>query len=325
MFEEILVPSGVRSLPLDPKLQASVEERNRQPALGELPIAESKRRFLAARPLPAGGYGDGVVTEDRTIPGEGGPIPVRVYRDGAKEGPLPILVYFHGGGFVLGNLDSHDIVCRRFCRGQDLLVLSVDYRLAPEHPYPAATDDGWSALRFAASEGASIGGDPTRLALAGDSAGGMLAIATALRARDEGGPALRALVPFYPMMDLVAVGDYPSYRAFGDGSSGLTTRDVEWFVDLYCARERRHDAYASPALVEELAGLPPTYTVLAERDVLHDEGRAFAIRLGDLGRSSTLVEVAGVNHGFLSTDLGLDSVDLVFEGIHEWLGRRLAD
>jgi len=324
VLDEVLIPSGVRSLSLDPKLQAAAYERARQPSLADLPVAEAKRRFIAARLPPAEGYADGIETKDLTIAGQGGLIPIRVYRDGRRSGALPILVYFHGGGFVLGNLDSHDIVCRSFCRGQDIVVVSVDYRLAPEHPYPAATQDGWSALQFAAAHGLSIGGDPSRIALAGDSAGGMLAIATALRARDEGGPALRALVPFYPMTDLIAIGDYASYAAYGDGTVGLTTEDVHWFVGHYCAPERRGEPYASPAVVRDLDGLPPTYVVMAEHDVLHDEGRNFALRVGRTSTPVVLVEVAGVNHGFMSTDLGLPVVAEAFAGIHEWLAGRLA-
>lgn len=324
MLDEVLIPGGIRSLPLDPKLKAAAEERARQPRLDEISVAAAKKRFLDARPLPAGGYVDGVVTEERTIPGSGGPIPVRLYRDGARTGPLPILVYFHGGGFVLGNLDTHDLVCRNFCRGRDLLVMSVDYRLAPEHPFPAATDDGWSALRFAAEQGASIGADPTRIAISGDSAGGMLTIATALRARAEGGPAVKALVPFYPMMDLVKVGGYPSYDAFGDGSVGLSTADVHWFVKHYCAPERRGEVYASPTLAADFAGLPPSFVVLAEQDVLFDEGHDFVVRAAADGVEVKLVSVAGANHGFLSSDLGLTSVDVVFRLANDWLAARLA-
>lgn len=324
MLEEILIPAGVRSLPLDPRLKAAADERVRQPQLHEIPVEAAKRRFLEGRQSTVGSSDDGVVTEERTIPGQGGPIPIRLYRDGSRRGPLPILVYFHGGGFVLGNLDSHDIVCRKFCRDRDVLVLSVDYRLAPEHPYPAAIEDGWTALLFAAREGASFGGDPRRIAIGGDSAGGMLTVATALRARAERSVPLKAIVPFYPMMDLVKIGGYPSYDRFGDGSVGLTTRDVVWFADLYCPPERRSEVYASPVLASDYAGLPPALVVLAEQDVLFDEGREFAIRLAESGVATTLVEVAGTNHGFMSTDLGLASVAIVYKLAGDWLADRFA-
>lgn len=326
LFEEILVPQGIRSLPLDPRIQTTVEARRRLPANHEIAVEAAKKRFLDARLPPAGGYNDGILTEDRTIPGDGGPVPVRIYRDAAAPaGPLPILVYFHGGGFVLGNLDTHDIVCRAFARARSLVVMSVDYRLAPEHPYPAAIDDGVAALRFAAESGAEIGGDPARIVLGGDSAGGMLTLATALRAREAGGPAIRALVPFYPMADLVDIGSYPSYAAYGDGSVGLTTRDVEWFTELYCAPERRGEAAASPVRAPDFAGLPPSLIVLAEQDVLYDEGRHVAGRLDAAGIPVTLIAVAGVNHGFMSTDLGLESIPEVFGRIHAWLAPLIAD
>ena len=324
MLEEVLIPRGVRTLPLDPQLAAAAAERNRQPQLDQISVALAKQRFVAARMPSAAAMADGVVTEERTVPGLAGPIPVRLYRDAAMAGQLPILIYFHGGGFVLGNPDTHDVVCRSYARGRRLLVVSVDYRLAPEHPYPAAVDDAWSALVHMAKEGAGFGGDPGRIAIGGDSAGGLLTVATALRARAAGGPTIKAIVPFYPMMDLVKVGGYASYDAYGDGSVGLTTRDVRWFVELYCPPERRSEVPASPTFADDYAGLPPAFIVLAEHDVLFDEGHDFALRLVGSGTQVTLVRVAGTNHGFMSSDLGLESVAAVYKLAGDWLDRHLA-
>ncbi|HWJ75601.1 MAG TPA: alpha/beta hydrolase [Kaistia sp.] len=323
MFEEITIPAGVAARPLDVRLAALAAARASQPQVYERAVDEARRLFVEARlPLRSG---DGLLTEDRTITGPAGPIPVRLYRRAGAPGPLPILVYFHGGGFVLGNLDSHDIVCRRFAERADWLVLSVDYRLAPEHPYPAAVEDAYAGLLFAANEGASIGGDPARIALAGDSAGGMLVLAAALRARDENGPAIAGMVPFYPMADLVEIGEGASYRAFGTGDAGLSTADIAWFVACYAPDPaRRCEACASPVRAESLAGLPPTLVVLAEHDVLLDEGRAVARRMSEAGVPGMLVQVSGVNHGFVSTDIGLAEVPAVFDIAVPWLAQRLA-
>lgn len=320
MLEEIIIPDGSRSRPLESRLAAAAALRNSQPKNYERPLAEARRLFIDARlPLRSG---DGILTEDRTIPGPAGLIPVRLYRRAGAEGALPILVYFHGGGFVLGGLDSHDIVCREYAARGDWLVLSVDYRLAPEHPYPAAVDDAYAALLFAAAQGAAIGGDPLRIALSGDSAGGMLTLATAIRARDEAGPALAAILPFYPMAELNDIGLSESYRAFGSGIAGLSTRDVEWFAGCYAPdAARRGEAEASPVRASDLAGLPPALVVLAEQDVLHDEGRAVARRLDEAGVPVTLIHVAGVNHGFMGTDLGLAEVREVFDHAGRWLAR----
>jgi acetyl esterase len=311
LLEEILIPPGIRSRPLLAPLRALADARLLQIPNYERPLAEARAAFLAARkPAPRD---DGIAARDRTIPGPAGPIPIRIYSQGEATTPRPILVYFHGGGFVLGNLDSHDNVCRGFCRAFDGIVLSVDYRLSPESVYPAATDDAWAALNWAASEGGVIGGDPSRLAVAGDSAGGMLALATALRARDQGGPRLSAMVPVYPMTNLVDIGGgVPSYRSYGDGQFGLSTRDVEWFVGCYCPADLRREPYASPAFASA-EGLPPALFVLAEQDVLHDEGAALANRLGEADVPTIRIEVAGVNHGFLSSDLGLAENAEIFE------------
>ncbi|SHE85646.1 acetyl esterase [Kaistia soli DSM 19436] len=322
MLEEIIIPEGKPARPLDPTLAALAAARASQPQVFERPLDEARRLFIEARlPLRTG---DGILTEDRTIPGPAGPIPVRLYRRPGAERPLPILVYFHGGGFVLGNLDSHDIVCRRFAARADWLVLSVDYRLAPEYPYPAPVDDAYAGLLFAANSGETIGGDPARIALAGDSAGGMLVLATALRARDEDGPAIAGMVPFYPMADLIDIGVGNSYRAFGSGIAGLSTRDIDWFVDCYVPdRSRRGEALASPVRAESFAGLPPALVVLAEHDVLYDEGRSVALRMSEAGVPVLLVHVSGVNHGFVSLDIGLPEEAAVFNLAAPWLARRL--
>jgi acetyl esterase len=321
VLEEILIPAGVRSRPLDKELRAAADTRGSEPAIYEKPLDEARRLFIASRVL-VDTSADGIGTQDQTIAGPAGPIPIRVYRPEGVAASAPIVLYLHGGGFVIGNLDTHDVVCRSYCRAAGAVVVSADYRLAPEHPYPAAADDAFAAFRFVAANAASLGGDPARIVVGGDSAGGNLAVVAALRARDEGGPAPAALIPFYPVTDLADLGRNASYRAYGDGSAGLSARDMEWFTEQYCPPPRRREAYASPIAAASLRGLPPTLVVLAEHDVLHDEGRDLAVRLAADGVPTTLLEVSGVNHGFLSAAPEMEETKAVYRHIGDWLAVR---
>lgn len=322
MVETVYIPAGQPSRPLLAPLAAIIAEWEGQPRLDERGVEEARQLFISMRPEIK--QTSDLLTEDRTIEGPAGPMPIRLYRRASAEGPLPILLYFHGGGFVIGSIDTHDIVCRRFASRADLLVISLDYRLAPEHPFPAAPDDAYAALTAIAQSGSALGGDPGKIALSGDSAGGMLVLATALRARDASGPALAALLPFYPMTDLVEVGLWQSYQRYGTGDTGLSTRDMAWFIDAYAPdKERRGDPYASPVRAD-LSDLPPTLVVLAEHDVLRDEGLALVEGIAAAGGEVRLVDVSGVNHGFISSDLGLTEVAAVFDDAMPWLMERLS-
>ena len=181
--------------------------------------------------------------EDRRVPGDGGLIPVRVYRPSATPS-LPALIYFHGGGFVLGGLDMSDRPCRALANDSGCVVISVDYRLAPEHPFPAAADDAFAATAFVASRAADFGVDPARIAVGGESAGGNLAAVVALRARDSGGPSLAFQLLVYPLVDFTD--ESPSMREFASGHF-LTTEDMDYFADHYLPRPiDRRQAWASP-------------------------------------------------------------------------------
>lgn len=235
--------------------------------------------------------------EDRRIPGPGGEIPVRVYwRD--AEAPHPVVAYFHGGGWVVGDLESHDGVCRSLANHSGSCIVSVDYRLAPEHRYPAAAEDAYAATMWLAANASELGGDPSRLAVAGDSAGGNLAAVVALMARDQGGPAIRSQVLFYPVTDYDF--ETSSYQANGDGSFGLSESGMRWFWDCYVeGAQQGREPYASPLRATDLSNLPPALVVTAEYDPLRDEGEAYAHRLEEAGVQTELVRFDGVIHGFV--------------------------
>lgn len=240
---------------------------------------------------------------DRTIPGaEGGrPIPVRVYDPRETAGdPLPVLAYFHGGGFVIGDLDTHDTICRSLCRSSGAIVMSVDYRLAPEHLYPAAVHDALAAVRWLESHAAEIGGDPARLAVGGDSAGATLAAVAAIDARDRNARAVKAEILFYPVTDIG--GDYPSRHEHA-ATIPIPRETLAWFWDLYFGAGADEGTtlhpWASPIRTASLAGLPPTFLLTAGLDPLRDEGQAYAQRLASEGVETSTMCATGTIHGFL--------------------------
>jgi acetyl esterase len=234
---------------------------------------------------------------DRTIPGPGGPLGLRVYTP-RGAGPFPLLVFFHGGGFVVCDLDTHDALCRNLCAGAGCVVASVDYRLAPEHRFPAAPDDCLAATRWAAEHAAELRADPARVAAGGDSAGGNLAAVVAQRARDEGGPRLAAQLLLYPTTDAAATG-MPSLAENAEGY-GLTARDMAWFKGHYLGDPAEAaNPHASPLRAADLRGLPPALVQTAEYDPLRDEGEAYAARLRAGGRADRRSRRAGMIHGFL--------------------------
>jgi acetyl esterase len=235
--------------------------------------------------------------EDRTVPGLAGEIPVRVYRPSAGAGPHPIVVYFHGGGWVLGTLDTHDDVCRTLANRAGALVVSVGYRRAPEHRFPAPLEDCVAAVRWCALRGVEIGGDGARLAVAGDSAGGNLAAAVALRFRDEGGPPLAIQALIYPVINCDF--DTASYHQFATGF-GLTRDTMRYFWKNYLANptDGGHP-YASPLQAENVAELPPAVIVTAHYDVLRDEGEAYAARLAQARVPVRCTRYLEMNHGFV--------------------------
>jgi acetyl esterase len=238
-------------------------------------------------------------TRELEIPGLDCSLPARLYLPG-KDPAYPLFVLLHGGGFVIGDLDTHDNMARFICRRADCAVLSIDYRLAPEHCFPAAPQDCFAALEWAVEHAVEINADPSQVLVGGDSAGGTLAAVVTQLARKKGAPQLAGQVLFYPSTNSAAL-DTPSFEEFGEKSLGLPRRDVNWFLDQYTPDPKvRLDPRVSPLLAKDLQGLPPALVVTAEFDVLRDEGEAYARLLQEAGVPVKLMRCNGMIHGFLS-------------------------
>jgi len=238
--------------------------------------------------------------EERTIPGEAGPIPARLYVPGGQptEEPAPLVVFFHGGGWCIGDLETHDAVCRFLAAGSGATVLAVDYRLAPEHPFPAAVEDAWSAFSWAAAHAAELGADPARIAVAGDSAGGNLSAVVSLLAREGDGPAPALQLLLYPVTD--AEGLMASRQTYREGFF-LTEADMQAFERDYLPDGvDAADPRISLLQVADLSGLPPAYVVTAGFDPLRDEGEAYALRMREAGVAVALRRHPGLIHSFVS-------------------------
>lgn len=281
-------------MPLDPEIQLMLDTTG-----GSLPDVRTQPLDVVRR---AYDMSAGISTlelaeiSDMTIRGPGGDLAIRLYRP-AGEGVKPALVYFHGGGWVIGSLASHDGACRRLAEVSGCVVVAVDYRLAPEYPFPAAFDDSYAATKWLVAEAASLGIDPTRVGVAGDSAGANLAAAVTLKARDEGGPALAVQVLIYPATRFDA--ETPSIIRNAEGY-GLTTAAMRWFSAQYIPDPvLRQSPLASVMNAKSVSGLPPALVVTAEFDPLCDEGEAYAARLHDAGVPVRAIRYDGTIHGFL--------------------------
>jgi acetyl esterase len=255
-----------------------------------------KRTAVAGGPpLPVG------EVRDLTIEGAAGPLRARHFapaESGGAGGPNPLLVYYHGGGFVIGDLDTHQSPCRMLCRHAGVHVLSIDYRMGPEHPFPAAADDARAALSWAFAHAGELGADPARVCVGGDSAGGNLAAVASWQAVREGGPAPVFQLLVYPVTDLVE--KRRSYELFKDGFL-LTSAEMDWFRDHYVPQEAdRSDPRVSILRADDLSGLPPALVVTAGFDPLRDEGEAYAQALRDAGNVVAQRRFEGLIHGFFN-------------------------
>jgi acetyl esterase len=251
---------------------------------------EATARSRKAEPLPVASV------EEKLIPGAAGQIRLRVYRPPATQ-PVPAIVYYHGGGHVIGSLDTHDFVARNLCGGTGAVVASADYRMGPEHKFPAAVDDCFAALQWVHANAASLGADPGRIGVHGDSAGANLAAVVALLARDAGGPKLRLQSLVYPVADYHMVG--ASYDKYANGYGILTRAAMVWFRDHYLRSPQDADDWrASPIKAARLAGVAPAIVITAECDVLHDDGERYAEALRRAGVPVEYKEFTGMIHAF---------------------------
>jgi acetyl esterase len=294
-------PVQVEGQTLDPQIQMilALRERLGHPPMNTLPPLEARARMRRDALVHAGVPIPVRAVKDLEVDGAAGKLKARLYTPPGADGPYPLVVFYHGGGFVVCDLDTHDPACRLLCREAQVNVLSVEYRLAPEHPFPAAVEDARAALRWAFAHAAELGADPARLAVAGDSAGGNLAAVTAQAAVRDGGPAPVFQLLIYPSTDRTR--DWESQERYGEGFF-LTKAERLWYDAHYMTGSGAapDDHRASPLLAPDLSGLPPALVVTAAFDPLRDEGEAYAAALEAAGNTVTLRRVPGLIHGFIN-------------------------
>ena len=302
-------------MPVDPAVQKILDKMALLPETHSLSVENARASFLWK--LPASLRIDPIgSSRDIVIPGESD-LKARVYTP-RGVGPFPLLVFYHGSGFVVCNLDTHDAICRNLCSGAGCVVLSVDYRLAPEHKFPAATDDCLRACRWAATQAADLHIDPNRISVGGDSAGGNLAAVTAMRIRDEGGPRLWGQVLIYPVLDYHTPGT-ASYSENAIGY-GLTRKTMEWYWAHYLnTPEEAANPLAAPLKAKSFASLPPALIVTAEYDPLCDEGEIYAERLRVAGVPTEMTRYHGMHHGFIFFPGIIAGADRAIAQVCEWL------
>lgn len=297
---------------LDPQAQAFLElaDRSGRPLFETLSPQEARTLYDETAAIAGGKAPDVFHVEDREASGPFGPIPLRIYtpRDPGGDA-LPVLIYLHGGGFVFGSRDSHDTPCRYLAREADCLVISVDYRMAPEFPFPQPVEDCWAAVTWIMENIGALGGSGSRVAIGGDSAGGNLAAVMCLLARQSGGPDFAHQLLIYPATDLSR--GFPSHGELSDGYR-LTKPLIDWFMDHYFSgseQDRQH-VQASPLFADDLSGLPPALVISAGYDPLKDEGAAYCDKLVAHGVAATHRHYPGMIHGFISMggfiDTGID-------------------
>jgi acetyl esterase len=298
---------------------AAFQEAGRPPYETVSP-AEARELYLKGRAVTNPEPPELLSVAALTIPSPTGSIPARIYTPKTlrKAGGLaPARVFFHGGGWVIGDLDSHDVVCRKFAHEGELLVISVDYRLAPEHKFPAAVDDAIAATKWIAENAKQLGIDAARLTVGGDSAGGNLAAVVALAARDGGGPQIAGQVLIYPATDFAMT--HPSHRE-PETSILLTHSVIKWFCNHYLRGTSDIDNWkASPARATTFAGLPPAYLLTAGADPLRDEGDEYAKRLKEAGVAVTYRHFPGQFHGFFTMGKLLQQANIAASDIGVWL------
>jgi acetyl esterase len=298
---------------LDPQVKAILEEdaaRGLPPYIELEPVAARRQMLDLSPPVEPQLAADRI--EERLIPGPQSDIPLRLHYP-HSDPPYALLVYYHGGGWVIGDLDTHDALCQALAKTSQCLVVAVDYRLAPEHPYPAAIEDAYAATCWAADNAVSLHADPKRLAVIGDSAGGALATVVSMMARDKGGPEISLQVLIYPITDYNF--DTPSYSKNAQGYM-LSRELMQWFWNHYLEDITvAGHPYVSPLRAQNLDGLPQAMILTAEYDPLCDEGRAYAQKLQANGIDTTYSHYEGMIHGFIRMTTRLDQAKKALEEV----------
>lgn len=291
-------------MPLDPQAEMLLKQMESAgaPPLNTLSPPDARRLTAAMFKVPPGTEEPVHKVENRSIPGPAGQIPVRIYTP-AGAGPFPLLVFIHGGGFVICDLESHDAACRSLTNQAKCVTVSIDYRLAPEHKFPAAVDDSYAAALWVSEHAKELNGDPNRMAIGGDSAGGNLSAVVSMLARDAGKPKICFQLLVYPATD--AHRKTESHRKFTDYF--LTKEMIDYFIGHYLRGEAdKNDPRMSIALAKNFKDLPPAHIITAEFDPLRDEGEAYAETLRSAGVASTVTRYPGMIHGFFTMANVLD-------------------
>ena len=307
---------------LDPQAAALLEELGSgiTPPSSTLSVATGRRLleelFAVGDPEPVG------ETAEIEIQGPNGPIPLRIYAPDGTD-PFPVLVFFHGGGWVRGSVEAYDGLCRRLTNGVECLVVSVEYRRAPEHPFPAGFEDCYAVTEWASEHAADLGGDPDRVAVGGDSAGGNLAAAVSLAARDRDGPDLAHQLLLYPSVNHPSIRYFDSYEENGEGYF-LEMDSVEWYLEQYVEPSDIGNHYAFPFRAKDLSELPPATVLTAGFDPLRDEGRAYADRLEAAGVETAELRYESQIHAFLNLYEHLDGADRAIDDVNGELRSALA-
>jgi acetyl esterase len=306
-------------MPLEPQIKAILDQATASdaPPLSSMPVGQARDAFRAMMESFAGDPPLVAKSEDQVIGGPAGQIPIRVYTPDGKA-PFPVMMFFHGGGWVLGDLESHDALCRALAGEASCIIVAVNYRRAPEHKFPAAAEDCYAATLWVAKNAALINAKPGHLAVGGDSAGGNLATAVSLMARDRAEPRICYQLLTYPALDSSL-----QSKSQADFASGylLTRADMEWFWSHYLAGEAdRSNPYACPAAAKDLTGLPPAMVITGEFDPLRDEGEGYAQRMREAKVPVVCTRYDGVTHGFMSMasflDKGRQAIRNAAAGLH---------